>query len=150
MLSFHTRLRPNDEEVAAKVMDGEAILINLSSGIYYSMDKVGGVIWELIEKRCSLEEVTEAISGRYDVSREQAQSDVDRLVNELLQEKLVLESSDTASSGESSLPDQQPREIYEAPQLNIYRDMGALLALDPPMPGLEATPWKESEEEPAK
>jgi len=150
MLSFQTRLRPNEEEVAAKVMDGEAILINLSSGIYYSMDKVGGVIWELIEKRCSLEEIREAISGRYNVSPQQAQEDVERLTNELLQEKLVLESDDAAPSGESPLPNQQNGELYESPQLNIYRDMGALLALDPPMPGLEATPWKESEEEPLK
>ena len=45
MLSLQSCLRPNEEEVAAKVMDGEAILINLSSGIYYSMDKVGGVLW---------------------------------------------------------------------------------------------------------
>jgi hypothetical protein len=150
MLSLQTRLRPNEEEVAAKVMDGEAILINLSSGIYYSMDKVGGVVWELIEKRHSLEEMREAISRRYDVSPEQAQADVERLANELLEEKLVLGSDDPGPREEFSLLTQQSRELYESPQLNIYRDMGALLALDPPMPGLEATPWKESEEEPVK
>jgi len=43
MLKPESSLRPNEEEVASKVMDGEAILINLSNGIYYSMDKVGGV-----------------------------------------------------------------------------------------------------------
>lgn len=150
MLSLQTRLRPNEEEVAAKVMDGEAIIINLSSGIYYSMDKVGGVVWELIEKRCSLEEMRAAISARYEVSPEQVQPDVDRLVEELLQENLVLKAEDSTPRGAFLLGDLQQREVYESPQLNIYRDMGALLALDPPMPGLEATPWKEPEEEPAK
>ena len=150
MLSLQSCLRPNEEEVAAKVMDGEAILINLSSGIYYSMDKVGGVLWELIEKRHSLEEITAAISGRYEVSPEQAQADVERLASELLQENLVVVADDAAPREKFQLRDPQQRQAYESPQLNIYRDMGALLALDPPMPGLEATPWKESEEEPPK
>jgi len=150
MLGLQSRLRPNEEEVAAKVMDGEAILINLSNGIYYSMDKVGGVVWELIEKRYSLEEIREAISGRYEVSPEQAQADVERLANELLQENLVLEADDAAPRETLRLGDSQQRESYQSPQLNIYRDMGALLALDPPVPGLEATPWKDSEEEPPK
>jgi hypothetical protein len=150
MLGLQSRLRPNEEEVAAKVMDGEAILINLSNGIYYSMDKVGGVVWELIEKRYSLEEIREAISGRYEVSPEQAQADVERLANELLQENLVLEADDAAPRETLQLGDSQQRESYQSPQLNIYRDMGALLALDPPVPGLEATPWKDSEEEPPK
>jgi hypothetical protein len=42
MLSLAQHVRPNSEEVAAKVMDGEAILINLSNGIYYRMVKWGG------------------------------------------------------------------------------------------------------------
>jgi coenzyme PQQ synthesis protein D (PqqD) len=147
MLKLQSRLRPNEEEVAAKVMDGEAILIHLTNGIYYSMDKVGGVVWELIEKRLSLAEIRAAIGLRYDVSADQAQADVERLANELLQENLVLEADDVALSDDLQLSALQQREPYESPQLNIYRDMGALLALDPPMPGLEATPWKESEEE---
>ena len=31
---------------------------------------------------------------------------------------------------------------YETPSLNIYRDMGDLLALDPPMQGMAETPWQ--------
>ncbi|MGH7834257.1 MAG: PqqD family protein [Candidatus Binatia bacterium] len=150
MLSSQSRLRPNEEEVAAKVMDGEAILINLSNGIYYSMDKVGGVVWELIEKRHSLEEMTEAITRRYDVASERARADIERLANELFQEHLVLEADDAAAREELKLGSSHEKEAYQPPQLNIYRDMGALLALDPPMPGLEATPWKDSEEEPPK
>ena len=37
-------------------------------------------------------------------------------------------------------PPSQDRLVYEPPQLNIYRDMGDLLALDPPVPGL-GDPW---------
>ena len=147
MLSLTQHLKPNSEEVAAKVMDGEAILINLSNGIYYSMDKVGAVVWELVERNCSPEEMVAFITSRYEVETKQAQGDVERLLKELEDEKLILEA-DGVADGDREQPRQvDTKETYEQPQLNIYRDMGDLLALDPPTPGLEATPWKDPGEE---
>ncbi len=147
MLTLQSRLRPNEEEVVGKVMDGEAIIINLSNGIYYSMDKVGGLIWELIDGRYSLEEIVTALCVRYDVSAERAKSDVERLLGELVQEKLVLVTEDGAARGDNQVQQSEQIQAYESPKLNIYRDMGDLLALDPPVPGLEATPWKDPDEE---
>ncbi len=37
MLALSSFVVPNEQQVAAKVMDGEAILINLATGTYYSM-----------------------------------------------------------------------------------------------------------------
>ena len=143
MLTLQSRLRPNEEEVAGKVMDGEAIIINLSNGIYYSMDKVGGLIWELIDGRYSLEEMVTALCALYDVSAEKAKSDVERLLGELVQENLVIVTEDGAARQENRVQQSGQKQAYESPKLNIYRDMGDLLALDPPTPGLEVTPWKE-------
>jgi hypothetical protein len=141
MPNIQTRLQPNREEVAAKVLDGEAIMINLSNGTYYSMDKVGGFVWELLEEGHALPEIVAAIAARYDVAQEQAQSDVERLAAELIEEKLVIPSN-SASSREELQQQFSERLSYEAPVLHIYRDMADLLALDPPMPGMGETPWK--------
>lgn len=146
MLTFDNRLQPRDQEVAAKVIDGEAILINLANGVYYSMDKVGALIWEMIERRYTLGEMVEAVVGRYEVNRDQAEADVQRLAEELLQENLVAVSEEGSSSGGNFDAAPQERSAYEAPNLNIYRDMGDLLALDPPTPGLGDTPWKDPDE----
>jgi hypothetical protein len=146
MPTLNQQLRPNEKEVAAKVMDGEAILINLSNGIYYSMDKVGSLIWEMIEKSSSVEKMTAAISAHYDIPLEQARTDIERLVGELVDEKLVIEMDSEAPRAELEPPNPQHRLPYESPQLNIYRDMGDLLALDPPMPGLADITWKEPED----
>jgi len=147
MLSLTQHVKPNSEEVAAKVMDGEAILINLSNGIYYSMDKVGAVVWELVEKNYSPEKMVAFIISRYEVETKQARGDVERLLKELVDEKLILEANGV-TDGDREQPEQSDaKERYEQPQLNIYRDMGDLLALDPPTPGLEATPWKAPGEE---
>jgi len=144
MLSLQARFRPNEKEVAAKVLDGEAIIINLSNGIYYSMDKVGGVLWAMLTEGHSLEEILAAIVARYDVSPEQARADIERLAAELLQENVVLTSDHAPPPREH--PEPRQKLAYESPHLNIYRDMGDLLALDPPMPGLEEIPWKEPAE----
>ena len=139
MLNLSSRLQPNREEIAAKVMDGEAIIINLTTGVYYSMDKVGGLVWDLIEGGNSMEEIVEFILSRYDVGREQAKADVERLAAELMQEKLVLESNGEVTPPERKISEQD-KLPYEPPKLNIYHDMGDLLALDPPTPGLENLP----------
>ncbi len=144
MLTLQNRLRPNEKEVAAKVLDGEAVIINLSNGIYYSMDKVGGFIWEMIAGGHSLGETVAAIIAHYDVSPQQAQADVERLAAELIQENLVIVADHSPQAFKSQDTPPQERLPYESPTLNVYRDMGDLLALDPPMPMLEEIPWKES------
>ena len=146
MLNLHQCFQPRGEEIASKVIDGEAIIINLANGIYYSMDKVGAVVWDLLLAGRTLDEVIVAVMGAYDVTREQAESNVRELVQELMQENLVVSSQNGGSVPEKPPVVQQGKNPYEPPKLNIYRDMGDLLALDPPVPGLGDTPWKEPED----
>ena len=140
VLTLQTRLRPNDQDAAAKVLEGEAIIINLSNGIYYSMDNVGAFIWEQITGGLSLGEIVATVTAKYEVSAPQAQADVERLAGELVEEGIVrprrrrLISRWSRRSRRYGLP-------YDPPRLEIYRDIGHLLALDPPMPGLGDVPW---------
>jgi hypothetical protein len=144
MLTPHSRFRLNDAEVTAQVLDGEAIMINLSTGVYYSMDKVGGFLWATITEGQSLAEAAAAVSTRYDVSTERAQADVTRVAEELISERLIIAANDVLSPRVTEERRPQSRLFYESPQLNIYRDMSELLALDPPMPSFNEIPWKES------
>src|SRR5947207_1546005 len=94
MLPLNHCLQTRTEEVAAKVIDGEAIIINLANGIYYSMDKVGALIWEMLAAGHSLAEVTTAVLARYDATREQAGTDAQKLAAELVREHLLVISQD--------------------------------------------------------
>lgn len=150
MLTQQTRLRPNTGEIAAAIVDGEAIMINLSTGMYYSMDQVGSLMWEFMTAGQSLEEVVASVARRYDVPREQAQADVQRLATQLVEENLVV------LSAEDVPPPASPADVescalapYSSPKLEIYRDIGHLVALDPPMPGLKDLPWKEATDDSA-
>ena len=146
MLNLHRCFRPREEEVASKVIDGEAIIINLANGVYYSMDKVGALVWERLQAGYTLDDVIRSVTAAYDVSPEHAESNVVELVEELLQENLVVTSENGSSHAAEVIAEQEDKLPYELPKLNIYRDMGDLLALDPPVPGLADTPWKEPED----
>ena len=134
-------LRPNSEEVSADVLDGEAVMINLSNGFYYSMGDVGAFIWELIEAGNNLDAILTVLTQRYDVSTERAQADLEQLVAQLLEEDLVLASNAESQPSVKFTPDNESKLPYKPPKLQIYRDIGHLVALDPPMPGLKDLPW---------
>src|SRR5436190_1404477 len=144
MFNLQDRLQPRENEVAAKVMDGEAIIINLANGIYYSIDKAGGLVWEMIEGNYSLEEMIATVVARYEVLKPKAEADIHQLIDELDREHLIMLSNNGARSANKVESPQPAKLPYETPMLQIYRDMGDLLALDPPIPGLAETPWKDA------
>jgi hypothetical protein len=145
MIDLTQRFDLDNKDVAAKVMDGEAVIINLASGVYYSMDKVGAFLWELIQSGHSLGQCVDALTRRYDADSGQVQADAMRLVQELVEEGLITPAGQEAAEPVACETRETQELPYEAPQLNIYRDMGDLLALDPPTPGLQISPWDSPE-----
>ncbi len=140
MLNENTRLITDDQQVAAKVMDGEAILINLSNGLYYSIAGTGGMIWSLIENGYSLEEIADTLSRQFSVPKQEVISDVRQLASKLLSESLVtVGDSDASANTDSSLP-HDVSTSYETPTLKKFDDMADMFALDPPLPGLADAP----------
>lgn len=135
MLSQSHVICANEQQVAAKVMDGEAILINLSTGAYYSIGSTGGFIWSLVERRLSIQDIVSAMADHYDVDRTQAATDVLRLSEELRAEGLI---SVTTSDAAAGVPPKAAggRLPYQSPTLEKYTDMAEMFALDPPLPGL--------------
>lgn len=139
MVGGTDRFRVHEQEVAAKVIDGEAIIINLTTGVYYSLDPTGSEVWSLIEGRHDVDTIVGHLCGRFDVPEHTCRGDVERLVEQLLHERLIV-SADGDHPGPP--PDGGRSGLgYSPPRLDIYRDMGDLLALDPPVPGLEPIPW---------
>jgi len=145
MTELPPRVRINSDQIASKVIDGEAILINLTTGVYYSMAGSGAEIWSLIEQGCSREEIVEEMTARYDVDRSRCREDIVTLWRTMISEDLIQPDGEgTEETGERS-PGASGEQPYRTPELNIYRDMGDLLALDPPVPGLEPIPFDDPE-----
>lgn len=133
--------KPDPTAVAAKVIDGEAIIMNLTNGAYYSMDGVGALIWEGVEVGQPGDAIVQRIAHRYGADAARVRADFDRLVAELLIEGLIVET--VADEAPAMLAGGSVNGTgYAAPVLNKYTEMADLLALDPPMPALEEIPGK--------
>lgn len=142
MLNPEARLTTNEEQVAAKVMDGDAILINLSNGLYYRMVGAGGWIWSLIESRHSVGEIAEVVSEHFTLASTDILPDIQRVASELLVEELIrIAGDEQPASAVTAAPAEMPTQ-YQAPILEKYSDMADMFALDPPLPGLANVPAK--------
>lgn len=135
----------NTPRVIHEVIDGEAVIVNLEKGSYYSMDRLGAAIWSLIENGKSVTQIVGAISSRNGDNRREVADGVEQLLVELQQESLIVPSTlDEFSIGpDSPLPassegfDKVP---FERPVLHKYTDMEDLLLLDP-IHDVDETGW---------
>ena len=145
MSDLKARYEPNFANVSAKVLDGEAVLIHVTRGTYHSLEKVGCHVWQLIEKRQAPADIAATIARQYEIDARVAHQDVSKLIDALLKEDLVIEATEPAAP--LNIQQTGNRLPYEAPNLSTFHDMGDLLALDPPMPGLQpVAPPSEPEE----
>ena len=76
-------------DVQGTTMDGETVLLDLSSGRYYTLNRLGSVIWEHCTGQSTIADIHAAICDRFDVVPSCALDDLVDLANELIQEELL-------------------------------------------------------------
>ena len=72
------------------VLEGEAVLLNLDNGLYYTLNRVGTVIWECFTGHQSFVGILADMCDRFEVTCEQAREDLEALVTRLHHEGLIL------------------------------------------------------------
>ena len=64
-------------------MAGEAIVLNMKSGVYFGMEQVASLIWNLVEKPRSVGEIRDAIMKEYDVDSNTCEKDLKSFLDHL-------------------------------------------------------------------
>lgn len=75
--------------VTFQTVAGEAILIRLDTGTYFSLNKVGTEFWEMLEGSQTIDEQAATLAANYGVGVDVVQADLLELATALLEEKLV-------------------------------------------------------------
>ena len=83
-----TVLRPSPD-VQGTTMEGETVLLDLNSGRYYTLNRVGSVIWEHCTGHSMISDIHAVLCDRFEVAPERALDDLVSLVNQLVQEGLL-------------------------------------------------------------
>ena len=82
--------------IVFQILDGEAVILNVERGIYFTLNGVGTRAWLLIEEHGFFEKVREAMLREFAVSPETLDIDLARLVSELCEEGLLASVEDEA------------------------------------------------------
>ena len=88
-VSLQTTVRASDD-VVVRELDGEAVLLNLESGMYFGLDPVGTRVWQLIDQHHRLSAVVKSMCEEFDAPPETIERDVLRLVSELVEKGIVV------------------------------------------------------------
>src|SRR6266545_3901249 len=88
------RYRVNSSQVINETIDGEAIMINLATGSYYSLDRVGGDVWSLLEASLPVQDIVTELGRRYEAAEEDIRRGVEDLLQRLSGEELVVPCDD--------------------------------------------------------
>ena len=75
---------------------GEAAILHLGSGMYYSLDRVGARVWSLVQSSTSFRHIRDTLLAEYDVTAERLEQDLTELLNTLLAERLIEVRHDSA------------------------------------------------------
>jgi hypothetical protein len=82
--------------VVFREMDGESVLLNLDSGMYYGLDSVGTRIWQLVEQHGRVDPVVATLAEEYEAPGDLLRRDVTDLLGALVGKGLVVEIDDMA------------------------------------------------------
>ncbi|MBI4787235.1 MAG: PqqD family protein [Chloroflexi bacterium] len=76
-------------QVAARVVDGSAVVVLADSGEVNVLNAVGTRIWELADGSRSVREIADAIHAEFDVSAQDALRDAETFLEVLLEAKAL-------------------------------------------------------------
>lgn len=79
----------NDHVVARRGPDSATILLDISSGRYYTLDEVGARIWELCDGTKTVSEIAATLTEEYEASPGLIRSDLVELLDDLSSDGLV-------------------------------------------------------------
>jgi len=84
-----TSAQSRDHVVCTEFEGGEGILVDLNTKRYYQLNETALLIWKVIEKRSTVEEIVNEVMAQYAVDSKHAQQSVETLLRSLISYRLV-------------------------------------------------------------
>lgn len=113
--------------VVSETIDGEAVILDLRSGAYYSTRGTGAAIWTWLEAGASVDAIIAHLAATFPDLADTTRLATEAFVAELVAQRLVVPSE--AASVDVALAAFPAS--FAAPSLERYTDMDDLLLLDP-------------------
>jgi hypothetical protein len=76
------------EDAVFRELDGESVVLNLETGMYYGLDAVGTTVWRAIEPKGTLRQALERVLAEFDAEQAAAETDLLELAARLIDKGL--------------------------------------------------------------
>lgn len=86
LLTSRVRIR---DDVLSRDLQGEQVILDLSSGVYFGLDPVGTRIWHLLQAHQPLQKVLDSLIDEYEVTEAQCAQDLLSFVALMVEKGLV-------------------------------------------------------------
>lgn len=87
-MDSHTRLTVRPEQMSCRV-EGEVMILNNANGTFYSTQKVGMRIWEMLQSGATFGDLCKSITDEFEVTPDIAARDISIFVAELDRNQLI-------------------------------------------------------------
>jgi coenzyme PQQ synthesis protein D (PqqD) len=149
-----TRFCLNEGNVIFEQFDTELVAIQLATGAYHSISGAGIDAFLLLPLEPTITDLSNALALKYEASAARIAEDLERFLEELRNESLLVTRADDGGSVQlPALSQSGTRLPYEPPSFQPYHDLQNLLFIDPvhevspagwPQPKVEPTPHQEA------
>jgi Coenzyme PQQ synthesis protein D (PqqD) len=130
-----SRYAVDSSKIVSEIIDGEAILINLDNGCYYSLNQAGAEIWTLLQAGATLPEIVTELAARYDGAGVDLEASTQQLIDVLCEEQLIRpKAAHLPQDGGPTTPTSggaEPKGRFTPPALQKFTDMQGFLLVDP-------------------
>jgi hypothetical protein len=116
-------------EVTSEIFDGELVVANYKSGVYYSISAEGCWIWQGLAHGLTVTEIVNWLSGHFRSQAAELPALVQNFIGRLAAEGIILESSKGDALAEA-LP-VLTGSVFAEPTVERFDDLQDLLMLDP-------------------
>lgn len=125
-----------DAKIVHQLIDGETIVLNLETGSYYSLLNASSVIWQLLIKGGTLEQVVAAFGSTATAGSAIGANAIERFVTQLQDEALLVPGGTSLSQADlDRLFAEQMVALggapIEDPTFEKFTDMEGFLLVDP-------------------
>ena len=120
----------NVPNIAHEVFGDEVVIVNLYSGIYYSLRGIAAQVWIRAIQNYSLNEILADLSLIYEDIAAENKQQVSELITDLLDKNLITgvqEKTAAKVEFDSTLP----KKLFVKPEIEVFLDMQEILLLDP-------------------
>ena len=79
-----------DRKTAYRVINGEAVIVDPSTSMLYSLNPVATLVWEMSDERTTVEEIVDRIVEEFEVERSTAEEDCLEFVRDFVDKGILI------------------------------------------------------------